>query len=352
TGSRGGGVSLRPIESLQPGDWVLAHDGLPHRVLRTIARPYAGLMVGLHHEGGAGELWLTADHRVLALRRPRSLGGQADWSGSPLALRERRQQLRREATPPERRLWQVIRRRAAGAKFRRQHPLGPYVADFYSRQAALVVEVDGEAAHGTEEALAHDRARDEYMRGLGLRVLRVPAREVFANLEGVWAAINAACQSRLTSEATDWVAAGDLLPGDTVFVGPERRAVRLGSVRQEQTAETVLDLEVDGAHSFLTEVCAVHNCGSGTTAYVAKQWGRRWITIDTSRVAVAIARLSLQGRGNPCAPTVGWHSSCPISLPYSPGRRCSRLGGRDHSPPTFANAMAPRYASSSTDSYQ
>jgi adenine-specific DNA-methyltransferase len=55
----------------------------------------------------------------------------------------------------------------------------------------------------------------------------------------------------------------------------------------------VYDLEVQDVHSFVTASCTIHNCGSGTTAYVAEQWGRRWITIDTSRVALALARTRL-----------------------------------------------------------
>ncbi len=58
-------------------------------------------------------------------------------------------------------------------------------------------------------------------------------------------------------------------------------------------------MEVEDSHSFVTEVCLVHNCGSGTTAYVAEQWGRRWITIDTSRVALALARARIMGARYP-----------------------------------------------------
>ncbi|MBM3187423.1 MAG: DUF559 domain-containing protein [Chloroflexi bacterium] len=167
------------------------------------------------------------------------------------------------------------------------------IADLYSREASLVVEVDGAEAHGSEEAQLYDRERDEYMAALGLRVLRVPAREVLHNLDGVYEAIQHACAERLDAAGAAWVPAVDLQVGDLVFVGPERRAVPLAEVRREQCEEEVWDLEVEGAHSFITQVCAVHNCGSGTTAYVAEQWGRRWITIDTSRVAVALARQRL-----------------------------------------------------------
>ncbi|MGY3254676.1 very-short-patch-repair endonuclease/DNA modification methylase [Thermostichus sp. MS-CIW-19] len=287
------GATLRPIESIQPGDWVLGHDGQPHRVVRVIRRPYRGRMIGIRHEKADATLWLSADHKVLAKRRPRSLGGHNDWSGIPPVLRGRSKTLRREMTPPERKLWTVLRNGQAGFTFRRQHPIGRYIADFYSRDAQLVVEVDGVLAHSSEEALAHDQARDAYLRELGLEVLRVPAREVLSNLEGVYETIRHACQLQLSVEKAEWVEAQDLAVGDWVFFGPQRVAVRIAELHTQETEEELYDLEVEDAHSFITELCVVHNCGSGTAAYVAEQWGRRWITCDTSRVAITIARQRL-----------------------------------------------------------
>ncbi|MFS8911023.1 DUF559 domain-containing protein [Synechococcus sp. H60.3] len=287
------GATLRPIESIQPGDWVLGHDGQPHRVVRVIRRPYRGKMIGIRHEKTDATLWLSADHKVLAKRRPRSLGGHNDWLGIPQGLRGRSRTLRREMTPPERNLWAVLRKNQTGFTFRRQHPIGRYIADFYSRDAQLVVEVDGALAHSSEEALAHDQARDAYLRGLGLEVLRIPAREVLSNLEGVYETIRHACHLQLSVEKAEWVEAQNLAVGDWVFFGPQRVAVRIAELHTQETEEELYDLEVEDAHSFITELCVVHNCGSGTTAYVAEQWGRRWITCDTSRVAITIARQRL-----------------------------------------------------------
>ncbi len=82
--------------------------------------------------------------------------------------------LRQELTPPELALWKSIRdRRAAVMKFRRQHPIGPYFADFYCAAANLVVEIDGRL-HDVE----HDAQRDAYMAERGIEVLRVRAVDV------------------------------------------------------------------------------------------------------------------------------------------------------------------------------
>jgi very-short-patch-repair endonuclease/DNA modification methylase len=288
-----GGGCLTPIECLQPGDWVLAHDGRPHQVLRTFRRLYRGMMIGIQHAKSPVILWLTADHRVLAKLRPRSLGGCADWSAVPLSHRERRKQLRREMTPPERKLWKVLRSEQLGVKFRRQHSIGPYIADFYSREAQLVVEVDGVAAHSGEEAFKYDRARDTYMESLGLRVMRIPASEVEHNLEGVRDAIKQACEVQYCIDGAQWVRASELRVGDIVFVGPERVGVRIERIQTVFSEEEVYDLEVEGAHSYLTEVCVVHNCGSGTTLAVAEKLGRRWIGVDLGRYAIHVSRKRL-----------------------------------------------------------
>jgi very-short-patch-repair endonuclease len=98
----------------------------------------------------------------------------------------RAQELRRTMSPPELKLWFRIRDRHPGQPaFRRQHAIGPFIADFYCAKARLVVEVDG-AGHGwNDAAIAHDAGRDAYMRRLGLRVLRIPAREVFENCDDI-----------------------------------------------------------------------------------------------------------------------------------------------------------------------
>ncbi|MER3417529.1 MAG: hypothetical protein C4297_15205, partial [Gemmataceae bacterium] len=293
TGEARRGAVIIPIEQITPGQYVYAHDGTVRRVRRVIRRLYRGMMVGLRHARSERMLWLTADHRVLAKLRPRSLGGQRDWSGIPLDHREYRRRLRRELTRAEQILWAKLRNNGVGFKFRRQHPIGPYIADFYCREAHLVVEVDGES-HFTEEARAYDRERDEYMRCMGLSILRFTTQDIYKNLPGVLLAIENQCRLQVESVAgAMWVQAGNLLPGDIVFMGTELEAVPLEKVQTAFGEEEVYDLEVEGAHSFLTEVCAVHNCGSGTTAYCAEKWGRRWITCDTSRVALAIARQRL-----------------------------------------------------------
>lgn len=251
-------------------------------------------MVGLRHARSEQTLWLTADHRVLAKLRPRSLGGQRDWSGVPRDHRQYRRQLRREMTATERLLWSNSRNKGNGFKFRRQHPIGPYIADFYCREAHLVVEVDGES-HFTHEARAYDMKRDEYMHALGLEILRFTTQDVRQNLPGVLLAIENQCRLRVESvDGAAWIQAGNLLPGDIVFFGTEREAVPLEEVPTICIEEEeVYDLEVEGAHSFVTEVCAVHNCGSGSTAYCAEKREGRWLACPTSRVAVAIARQRL-----------------------------------------------------------
>jgi very-short-patch-repair endonuclease len=82
---------------------------------------------------------------------------------------------RRQMSPPEVKLWALLRRSPAGVGFRRQHPIGPFVADFYCPAAKLVVEIDGLTHDFTT---SHDERRDEYMRGLGLNILRLPASDV------------------------------------------------------------------------------------------------------------------------------------------------------------------------------
>ena len=101
----------------------------------------------------------------------------------------RAQQLRRDATPAERRLWRELSASKLGHKFSRQMPVGPFIRDFLSRSALLVVELDGNTHALTVEA---DARRTAFLRSRGLRVIRFSNAEVFTQLESVVDAIRSA----------------------------------------------------------------------------------------------------------------------------------------------------------------
>ncbi|AYG94979.1 endonuclease domain-containing protein [Brevundimonas naejangsanensis] len=97
--------------------------------------------------------------------------------------------MRRSLTPPEARLWSCLKGGALeGLKFRRQHPAGSYILDFYCVGARLAVEVDG-AAHDDPAQIAHDERRTAWLKAQGIEVLRVRATDIRDHLEGVLAVI-------------------------------------------------------------------------------------------------------------------------------------------------------------------
>jgi len=101
---------------------------------------------------------------------------------------KRARKLRREMSLPEVLLWQELRKRPAGMKFRHQHPSGPYVADFFCHKARLIIEVDGEG-HERGDRPARDQNRDAWFSARRFDVMRIPAVEVLGNLEGVLSGI-------------------------------------------------------------------------------------------------------------------------------------------------------------------
>lgn len=107
-------------------------------------------------------------------------------NGTVLAgLLRRSRELRREQTDAEQLLWRLLRsRQIAGAKFRRQHALGPYILDFLCAEQRLAVELDGDQ-HAQPEQARHDAERTRFLERHGLRVLRFSNREVLQDTEVV-----------------------------------------------------------------------------------------------------------------------------------------------------------------------
>ncbi len=93
--------------------------------------------------------------------------------------------LRQRQTPAEHRLWAMLQnRQLLGYKFRRQHPIGPYVTDFYCAEAKLIIEVDGDI-HAYGKQIQHDAERTQYLTTEGYRVIRFTNDEVLQNLNAV-----------------------------------------------------------------------------------------------------------------------------------------------------------------------
>ena len=101
--------------------------------------------------------------------------------------------LRRELSLPEKLLW--ARLRGAEVRFRRQHPIGPYVLDFYCAAAKLAIEVDG-AAHDFGDRPQRDDVRIDWLRAQGIEVLRIPAKDVLQDPDEIADALIRLCADR------------------------------------------------------------------------------------------------------------------------------------------------------------
>jgi len=103
----------------------------------------------------------------------------------------RSRELRRDSTYPEQLLWSRLRAgRLAGLKFRRQHPVGRFIADFFRHDAALIIELDGDSHNGRA---TYDCVRTSYLECNGCQVVRFGNDEVIRDLDAVLNAILLAC---------------------------------------------------------------------------------------------------------------------------------------------------------------
>ena len=105
-------------------------------------------------------------------------------------------QLRKEMTKEERHLWYDFLR-TYPVRFSRQKVLGKYIADFYSAEARLVIELDG-SQHYENDNMEKDAERTDYLKGYGLKVIRIPNNEVSRNFRGVCERIDAAVRQSLS----------------------------------------------------------------------------------------------------------------------------------------------------------
>jgi very-short-patch-repair endonuclease len=107
--------------------------------------------------------------------------------GTTPEIEQAARRLRQEPTRTEAHLWRALRRRQlAGLKFRFQHPVGRFIADFYCPSAQLILEIDGDVHNQQQQ---YDEARTEQLQAFGYRVLRFSNEEVLTDLPHVLARI-------------------------------------------------------------------------------------------------------------------------------------------------------------------
>lgn len=99
-------------------------------------------------------------------------------------LLERRRELRRNQTLTEKKIWFQLRGGILGVRFKRQHSIGGYIADFYCSEKRLIVELDGEI-HNTKESKEYDEVRDKYFKELDYATIRFLNKEVEESMEKV-----------------------------------------------------------------------------------------------------------------------------------------------------------------------
>ena len=113
----------------------------------------------------------------------------------PVQTIRKAHRFRREMTLPEVLVWQRLRKAPMGIKFRRQHPVGPFVLDFYCPAVKTAIEIDG-IAHDMGDNPQRDMERDAWLREKGIRVIRVPAGDVMRSVDEAVEAIVRACMQR------------------------------------------------------------------------------------------------------------------------------------------------------------
>ena len=102
---------------------------------------------------------------------------------------------RRKMSLPEVLLWQILRKQPGHIKFRRQHPIGRYVLDFYVVELKFGIEIDG-MAHDMGDRPARDETRDQWIEAQGIKMLRISAKEVLADPTTVADSIVRLCTER------------------------------------------------------------------------------------------------------------------------------------------------------------
>lgn len=250
----------KPVDKIQPGDLVLGIDQVPHRVKLCTSFTYEGPIIAIKHNLSTDYEYVQPESLILIKRRVQSLSASGGWSSIPSGHFRRAREFRNRMTPPEYKLWRVLGNKVLGQKFRPQHPIGPYIVDFYARQAGLVIKVDGKLAHGTPMQQEDDRIRDTWLESLGLKVQRYTASEISSNLEGVITDISYHLRECVVDQLpqAQWIYVHHIIINDSLYIGVDRNLTQVIEVNEVQLNAQWYQILLDCPGSIITQ-SVIHN---------------------------------------------------------------------------------------------
>jgi very-short-patch-repair endonuclease len=245
---------LRIIDSLCCGDLILTHRNRFMPILEMAQSAYMGEMLEISFQDISLPLYITSDHPVatLATSLPK-------FEARVATARE----LRKSSTPSEAILWGFLRNYGPGVKFRRQHPMGPFVLDFYAPAIRLAIEVDG-GIHEDRYQRDYDNLRQELIETCGVKFLRLSNNRLEKDVQSVLSEIDEYINERSVrfDHSVEWIPASQLKMGMSVFAPGKSCQRMIIGIQRLETSETVYDIAVTEDHSYVTECCTLHNCES------------------------------------------------------------------------------------------
>ncbi len=169
--------------------------------------------------------------------RHSATGGEGHYRGGPefFGLLERAREMRMKATPAEAFAWELLRdRQFLGLKFRRQHQIGNYIADYYCHEKRLVVELDG-PVHDSDEQRTSDKNRDGYLESLGMTVVRIKNQHL---LQHTQEALNEIADALNPSPAGRG-AGVRVREGETLFIDARKLGYMIDRTRRDLSPEDI-----------------------------------------------------------------------------------------------------------------
>jgi very-short-patch-repair endonuclease len=259
-GLGGNDIHLKMIKELKPGDHIFNLENKSVLVKNTASYPYKGEVIKIILDQANQIIFVLPENLIFCKRRVTRISEIGQWGDIPKSHFMRARRLRTQSTPPEKKLWQYLRSEQLGIKFRSQHPINRYIVDFYARKAGLVVEVDGETAHTYLDQIKYDQERNNFMEGLGLKILRFSASDVMSNIEGVISEIMYHLREEVPDNFTNgqWRYAKNIKAGDKIYIGRKLSLSQVRAVRVVDLDCDVTIVELEGGDNFISDSFVFH----------------------------------------------------------------------------------------------
>ena len=248
-------IGTIPVQNLNTGDYILGIDRKFHRITQKTEKSVTGLIAAIYHLQESNPLYVSGHHRILCREKKISTAGDNFWKLFPQELYKKIKVHNKILHEGSRILWDYVKNEQLGSHFLKEYQVGPFIADFYSEEHKVIIELHDEG-HDNDN---YQNIMDNFFKTKGITVLRFSSEEIINDLTNTLKHIRSVLLINIPSgfKSKEWRRADSVENGDFIYYSKDIVPVRVRKIEFDETRETLFGISAEDTDTLLARNCLI-----------------------------------------------------------------------------------------------